>query len=157
MTCEQARERLADYSLGFLPDAEGTLIRAHLDVCPDCAECLEGLRRLDASVAEEDLPGDDALVGRVMAVVRARPPRLAPRWLTLLDEAAPVLAVAALLPVALSFVGRLVAHWAPAGSWGPSLAGLLSQPVGLAAFVLASAVVAAGIVWATTQAGEALA
>ncbi len=113
---EHWTDRLSDYLDGNLPDGDRALLEAHLDVCPDCRETLDDLRRLVTrahAATERPLPADlwpgiAALIGGsgspspVIDLDRERARRR-------FSFTLPQLAAAAVLLVALSVGGAWLA------------------------------------------------
>jgi len=73
--CGRARENLSLYLLGELDAAARAEVEAHLAGCPACAEELESLRRLTATLDEAlaSVSASPALQKRIMTEVKATP------------------------------------------------------------------------------------
>jgi len=96
--CEHVVNRLTEYQLGMLDEAESAEIAAHLETCADCRAELQALERLDALVAPaEQVKAPDDLWDGVE-------PRLRPRrgswWRIWLASPRPALALAAAMLLA---------------------------------------------------------
>lgn len=85
MKCEQAQERLPLYLAQELSDTEQARIQKHLEECPTCREMAEALtethEHLETAFADP-IEASPSLDVRIMAAVRALPPRQKPwqRW-----------------------------------------------------------------------------
>jgi len=100
--CADVREKLTEYQLGLLDEAEAGELRLHLDECADCREELEALERLDALIKPaEQLSAPDGMWLGIHA--RMKPRQRAPWW-SWLQAPRPALAMAAAMLLAVGGV-----------------------------------------------------
>ena len=156
MNCTRAKGRLADYSAGFLSEAQREQVQQHLASCAACRAHLGQFRKLDGLLAGDRQVADESLVRSVMAQVRAEPVRLMPTWIALLQDAGPLLAAAALLAaIVLAAWHYLGQHVAAAEL--PQLGSVISAHPETVALLVPLALIAAGLSWVMARLGEALA
>ncbi|MGC9319736.1 MAG: anti-sigma factor family protein [Armatimonadota bacterium] len=125
MRCTEVREKLAEYQLGALSEAERSAMEGHLESCAECRAEMEALERLDALLqpAERVEAPEDLWEG-----VRAR---LAPRrrgvWRALSEwwRVSPRPALAAAAALVLVIGGLWLALRSPASA--PAASTLASE------------------------------
>jgi anti-sigma factor RsiW len=97
--CARAREKLTEYQLGLLEEAEAGAVREHLDGCTDCRAELAALERLDELIepAEQHEAPEQMWSG-----IHARmKPRQRPWWQLWRESPKPALALAAAMLLAV--------------------------------------------------------
>jgi len=70
MSCQSVQERLSSFLDGMLAHAERERVSAHLEVCPECGECVQSMQSLRAalrSMGRIPVPGRLATQLRVVA------------------------------------------------------------------------------------------
>jgi anti-sigma factor RsiW len=97
--CAQVREKLTEYQLGLLEEAETLALERHLAECPDCREELAALGRMDALIQpaeRREAPGE------MWSGIRARmKPRRTPWWQVWRTAPKPAIAMAAAMLLAI--------------------------------------------------------
>jgi len=155
MTCNLVREQLADYSVGFLEDADRGRIEAHLASCDACRAHLAELRALDQLMAADRVSAPPTLMLRVMDRVGPASARPRHAWVYLLDGIGPALAAMVLLPAILLLALREAATWTSA-THALDLAALFAQPTTAVAATLGMALVAGVVLWFSKQVAGSL-
>jgi len=97
--CAEVREKLTEYQLGLLDEAEAETLRLHLDDCAACREELAVLERMDALIAPAERVA--APEGMWLAVHARIKPRHSPWWRSWMEAPRPALAMAAALLLAV--------------------------------------------------------
>lgn len=120
MHCAQVREKLTEYQLGLLDEAEAREVQAHLAECHGCREELAALERLDALIEPAEQHEAPA---NMWSDIRARmKPRRAPWWEAWRDSPKPALAMAAAMLLAIGGVW-LGLHGGPTDTQGYEVLG----------------------------------
>jgi hypothetical protein len=91
--CREYRERLIELARGAVAADERRALMAHVDVCAECAQALEGQLALSAaleSMAAEGLPEMAAIEARVLAEFDRAAARRVSRWVLVAGLAAAV-------------------------------------------------------------------
>jgi anti-sigma factor RsiW len=156
MSCDLVREQLADYSAGFLEDADRGRVEAHLGACDMCRAHLAELRALDRLMAGDRTTAPQSLVLRVMDGVGPASVRPRHAWVYLLDDLGPALAAMVLLPAILLLALREAAAWTST-THPLDLAALFAQPTTAVAATLGMALVAGVALWFSQQVAGSLA
>ncbi len=120
MKCHEVQEYLSAYVDGEAPEGLRPTLADHLAACPVCRAELATLERLDAALAELEVP---AAPRDLAAKVRRRLPRLARPWLQ-------SLALAACLALGIFLGGSLTGTLYPA----PAANGITSEVANLEIF-----------------------
>ena len=99
MRCAEVKEKLTEYQLGLLGEADAAALRLHLDDCAACRKELAALERMDALIAPaEPLSAPD---GMWIAVHARMKPRQVAWWRSWVQAPRPALAMAAALLLAV--------------------------------------------------------
>ncbi len=99
MRCAAVREKLTEYQLGLVDEAEADRVREHLSGCEQCREELAALERLDELVGPaEEHTAPDGMWHRVQAQMKPRRRRW---WQAWWESPKPALAMAAAVLLAV--------------------------------------------------------
>lgn len=76
MKCPEVQDSLSRWLDGEMPEADRVALSAHLEQCPACMAELRALKRLDAALADLEVPLPSGLAKKVVS----RLSRPAPPW-----------------------------------------------------------------------------